>query len=125
MLPGRFLTSLVLASSFLLVLPRGWCCIVAALGAKAQLTKRCCCQPPEGFDPHVPAQPKPVKPCPCAERNTITPEHPDLPPAKLLPYDVPAAAAAPLPHLCPFVEPLSSWSAHGPPLQILNCIWLC
>src|SRR5262245_32956690 len=70
MLPGRYLTSLVLASSLVLVLPRGWCCIFAALGAKAPSAKSCC--RPAGKPTPAP-QPRPwlVPYCPCAERNTI------------------------------------------------------
>ena len=125
MVPGRFLTSLVLASSLILVLPRGWCCIFAALGAKAAPAKRCCCQPEAPADPSTPSQPRPVKSCPCGERSTIAPPQPGLPSADLLPYVGTTDLAPRLHVVCSFACPLSSWLIHPPPLRVLNCVWLC
>jgi hypothetical protein len=65
MFPGRFLTVLVLASTLILVIPRGWCCIFASLGARAAPGKRCCCSTGENADrPDPNPKPRPVKYCP-------------------------------------------------------------
>jgi hypothetical protein len=131
MLLGRFLTSLVLACSLVLVLPRGWCCILAALAAKADPAVRSCCLPGKGKaepakraccrtgeqpqeNDHPPGRPMPAESCPCAGRNATLPDHPELPPADLLPCTGAADLPPPLPVVCAFVEPPASWMAHSP-----------
>jgi hypothetical protein len=122
MSPGRFLTSLVLASSLILVLPRGWCCIFAALGAKAPATRSCC--RPAGKPAPAP-QPRPwlVQYCPCTERNTVpadaTTFTPDPGPGAWLLDLAPTPTAT-----CEFAEPRNTFSGPPPPL-LLNCVWLC
>src|SRR5262245_28114106 len=75
---NRLFTSRVLASTLIRVLPRGWCCIFAALVVKPNPVKRCCC-------PSKPSMPKPVKFCPCGDRDTVLTQQHDLPAADLLP----------------------------------------
>jgi hypothetical protein len=125
MFPSRPLISLMLASSLLLVLPRGWCCIFAALGAKVTPAKGCCCHPEGPADPAVPPQPRPVKYCPCAERNTVAPEHPELPSADVLLCVGMTDLPPPRPLVLALDRPRSSWLAHPPPLHLLHCAWLC
>jgi hypothetical protein len=142
MLPGRFLTSLVLTSSLVLALPRGWCCILAALVAKAgpascclagkgkaAPAKRSCCQPDEQpaekEQSPAPSRPMPADSCPCAGRNATLPDHPDLPAADLTACAGAADLPPPLPVVCAFVEPPASWLPYSPPPRVLKCLWLC
>jgi len=126
MSPGRFLTVLVLASSLILVLPRGWCCIFAALAAKqAAPAPRSCCSG-GGEDPAPPEDPRPqpAKRCMCAGRDTVLPHQPELPTAEPLAFAAAPALPAPAPFAPLFLPPLK-FSFAQPPLQALNCVWLC
>jgi hypothetical protein len=125
MLPVRLLASLVLASSLVLVLPRGWCCIFAALGAKPNTPKRCCCSLEVPDETPAPSGPRPVKRCPCADRDTVLPHHDDAPAPDVLPSPArvgPAAAPLPAP---PAAVPSRFERGPPPPLLLLKCSWLC
>src|SRR5262249_37673917 len=112
----RLLTSLVLASSLILVLPRGWCCIFAALTAKAVPAPLCCCSSDHQADPPLS---RPAKRCPCADRDTVLPQHDDAPAP-----DLPPVAAVP-PSPPPLARPAPPGPGPPPPLLLLKCRWLC
>jgi hypothetical protein len=144
----RRLAALVLLCSLPLVLPRGWCCIFAG-PLKAALTKvapsrpgccpctgeRCrscaggtCCScatqtPPA--DPGQPDTPRPVKHCPCADRDTTLSSGPEQGSPDLLPPEPLAELTLPVVALARFLGAVPAFPFHPPPLHVLKCLWLC
>jgi hypothetical protein len=132
---SRRLTSLVLVCSLPLLLPRGWCCIFAG-PVKAALTKSpaprlgccgctCCTGEPPASEPRQPHLPRPVKHCPCADRDTTLPSGPEKGDPNLLPSG--SVIGPPLPEeaLAILVGPVPALPFLPPPLHVLNCLWLC
>ena len=129
---SRRLTSLVLVCSLPLLLPRGWCCIFAG-PVKAALTESppprlgcCCCtgQPPPA-EPRQPGPPRPVKHCPCYDRDTTLPSGPEKVAPNLLPSGAVIGPALPEEAPAALVGPVPALLLLPPPLHVLNCLWLC
>ena len=130
---SRRLASLVLVCSLPLLLPRGWCCIFAgpvqvALAEPPPVRPGCCCcctgEPPS-TEPLLPDPPRPVKHCPCYDRDTTLPSGPEKEAPDLLPS---GAVIGPAPLEGPpaaLVETVPSLPFLPPPLHVLNCLWLC
>lgn len=125
MAPRRLLSWLVLACSLLFVLPRGWCCIFAALASQATPAKRSCCAPDAPADTPASPQPKPAKCCPCDGRDTLRSQPESTPAPEALPCAW--SVESPLPALMAhaLVEPISDTFGPPPPLHLLKCSWLC
>ena len=133
---GRVLRSLAFACSLLLALPPGWCCLwlpgparaaAAPTEAPAEPCCPCCNHPVPPTESEAPA-PAPPQRCPCADRETTTPEA--VKPPALLAGDhlgTPIPCADDLaPSAAPGgLVPASSLAPSSAPLNVLHCGWLC
>jgi hypothetical protein len=124
---------LLLAFSLPLVLPVGWCCMVATAFTQADDPRQqsppptCSCCP--SHVPHAPAKPKPrqlpPEKCPCLWEaakapDSPTPPHPD---AAISVEAVPADPARALPGFPRSVR--LDLPPPEPHLHLLLCVWLC
>ena len=119
--------SLMLASSLLLVLPPGWCCLLPRAAAPKNELPPCCRPCCDGAKHSEPVTPAPLPPgrCPCSDRQSIAPDV-----AKLV-LAVPFLTA-PAPALDLAVSPVAVDDlllASGPSLDLslhlVHCVWLC
>lgn len=121
---------LALLSCLTLVLPQGWCCILAVKAAAHPVTaakdakQGCCpCQPSPGQPADTPA---PVKHCPCEDRNATPPTpQPDATDDAQFSAFVPEAfelTSSPASEVEEVGRPLPPRSAR---LHVWNCVWLC
>lgn len=119
----RFVRLLALVGSLTLVLPHGWCCLLAAAASARPAADPGCCPK------HRPApaeKPAPVKKdCPCSERHATAADSKDAPlgPAALAPLPAPV----PVPAVAPARGAIDDRASPEParPLHVLNCVWLC
>ncbi len=115
-----------------LVPPPWWCCLVpsaccAPAKEAAPASKPCCCcetEQPATEGPPAPAdRPAPCKNCSCqpgaATKPAAEPFALDRP---ALPLELPALAA---PGLAFGAVPFTAAPPPTPPLNVLNCVWLC
>jgi hypothetical protein len=129
---SRRLTSLILVCSLPLVLPRGWCCIFAGPVKVARTTAApprlgcCCCSGwPLASEPRQPDPPRPVKHCPCSDRDTTLPYGPEKGDPDLLPSGSVIGPALSVGAVAALVETVPALPFLPPPLHVLNCLWLC
>lgn len=120
---------LMLCCGLLLALPPGWCCIFAIQPARKETRKivphcPCCCD--KSQEPNPTPKPAPHKPqrCPCADRQTTTPDS-----VKAMPVSLTVLAVLPVldPTLTESLActpaPLPTFVSSSP--QLLHCVWLC
>src|SRR5262245_14200997 len=145
---SRRLTILVLVCSLPLILPRGWCCLFAG-PVRAALKKLaaprpgrcpctgasccscaggCCCSCAVESAPArhgKPDTPRPVKHCPCSDRDTTLPSGPEKCDADLLPPDPVIGPSLPVEPPPIFARATLPFPSPPPPLHVLKCLWLC
>jgi hypothetical protein len=116
-----------------LVPPPGWCCLVPSASCgqakeAAPAPRPCCCcgeteQPAKDGPPAPADRPAPCQDCSCqpdaATKPAAEPFALDLP---ALPLDLPAVEA---PGLAFGALPFTAAPPPTPPLNVLNCVWLC
>src|SRR5262249_20772539 len=125
----------VLACSFLLALPQGWCCLFAI--ELAQITAEttpakpvnCCkCQQhSQTPSPNDKPSERPQSPCPCSDRQTVLTHSPSVEKGSL---DLALVAILPVPESLPGcigIDPEAVCVVHPPtsPLHIFKCVWTC
>src|SRR5262249_29997364 len=133
-----FFRCLLLACSLTLVLPGGWCCMLASLPAKGSDSRAapsfpgtCCCDTARTasssntpIDP--PRVPLPPGRCPCSGRFSKLPDGPTV---IALDLSLPTALPPVLLSCAPSGEALAVsdilFPSFDPPLHLLNCVWLC
>jgi hypothetical protein len=133
---AAILRPLALCCGMLLLLPPGWCCLLAQLArpcAAAGLSakpKRACCGHCGGKRDNLPAPASDHVPgrdgkCPCGERLATAPAVPESAGSGLaLPAPV---AVAPSDTTAPAAVTCETPAEHSDPphYHVLNCVWLC
>lgn len=79
----------------------------------------------ESDRPVKPDLPRPVKHCPCADRDTTLSSGPEQTSPDLLPPEPVAEPTPPGVALAAYVGATTAFPYHPPPLHVLKCLWLC